>query len=972
MSWLSPKRRKTTGNLQTKVNGTNGQGNGRAGSDTEAPPSPATTRTSAGAERPPVTPTRRPFSQPAIDRNDTSTQVEKEHDGNLFYAYARTGNDLQSRYLLTFASASIANEWWHLLQANFTETSRPGPQLFSFVDPPDLLSKAWKHPAFAHLKSKWMYISFSDTQDGGLGGAAQGIIPVQDAQGHMLSGSALAPSSPELAGAMGEMKKQSKEVGKEITKLEEYFVKMMEAVDRNTEQVAALAERQMTMRQSEESEKSGYFEGTELSSHLNRVNELLERHSEHMVNLSKQQSENDRKLSNAMADMAGRQKNDYLDMAQLSSHLDRIQSLMEQDSTERKDNAKSSVEQQARPTQIDFSPLIDKLEKVQEAVEQNSALVKALLEEGSAPESKPGTPFWGKDAAAQMTAAPPTMDLSPLTEHLQMIHHAIEQQSSHMQALVGFATGGGDEEVPNELAGTGAGGNGVPGGGTRGGDTAEKSLAPLGEHLEQIYNAIEEGNAFARSTGRISLEPLIEKMEEMRVAVGSNKSELDLTPLAEKMEATRQAVQDTKSTFDMSPLASKFDGLSQQLAELIHGSSMASERFEVLLQHHAKFENTILDPPSSPQDLQPLANKFDGLHEQLAKIATASERTHDQTRELVGAHGRLHEVLADSGRDGIDFSPLTEQLSEVNSHLVALREWVEHDSEQLTELVAAQHVTKELLESGAHGNNSDSGSLIEHLQAMRTATEQNLEHIRAFTESQQKISSTQIPPLKPDIDLTPLTNRLNRIHKSIERQATEQKQYRDTSPGTGDAKFIMSALTSHLSKIQAVTEANAAHVKTIRETQSQTVDKVHTAIASTSEAVATLTKQTGQRDQDVARQRMSTTQQLADSRKTSDSRIEAQNAQIRDLTKAQKEIVDVMRELSKGLLTQAKVKPDQDVLPPPRKVGRKIVGFVYEGKEAAIAAGSRKGSVSLGSVGTGVRGAVRESVERGEDYWRGL
>ena len=165
---------------------------------------------------------------------------------------------------------------------------------------------------------------------------------------------------------------------------------------------------------------------------------------------------------------------------------------MEQNSTEHKDSAKSLLEQQARPTQIDFSPLTDKLEKVQEAVEQNSALVKALLDEGSAPDSKPGTPFWGRDAAPQTPAPPPTTDLSPLTEHLQKIHHAIEQQSSHMQALVGFATGGGDEEGTNGPASSTGGGGDGGSGGKGGGDMAEKSLAPLGEHLEQIYNAIEE------------------------------------------------------------------------------------------------------------------------------------------------------------------------------------------------------------------------------------------------------------------------------------------------------------------------------------------------------------------------------------------------------------------------------------------------------------------------------------------------
>ncbi|KAK1076406.1 hypothetical protein LTR48_009084, partial [Friedmanniomyces endolithicus] len=152
------------------------------------------------------------------------------------------GDNLQSRYLLTFASASTANEWWSLLQTHFPETTRPGPQLFSFKDPHDSLAKTWKHPAFAHLKSKWMYISFSDTQENGLGGAAQGIIPVQDAQGNMKAGSGL-PASPEVIGEQvgREMRRETRSVRNGITKMEEHFERMMEAVERNTAQVAVLA-----------------------------------------------------------------------------------------------------------------------------------------------------------------------------------------------------------------------------------------------------------------------------------------------------------------------------------------------------------------------------------------------------------------------------------------------------------------------------------------------------------------------------------------------------------------------------------------------------------------------------------------------------------------------------------------------------------------------------------------------------------
>ena len=74
MSWLSPKRRRTTGNLKAIPNA---QVNGDATSTStngSAPTSPLSQRPST---------THRPFTQPVI------TSVKPSDDGNLFYAYAR-------------------------------------------------------------------------------------------------------------------------------------------------------------------------------------------------------------------------------------------------------------------------------------------------------------------------------------------------------------------------------------------------------------------------------------------------------------------------------------------------------------------------------------------------------------------------------------------------------------------------------------------------------------------------------------------------------------------------------------------------------------------------------------------------------------------------------------------------------------------------------------------------------------------
>ena len=619
------------------------------------------------------------------------------------------------------------------MQTNFPDSSRPGPQLFSFKTD-DLLSKAWKHPSLEHLKSKWMYIAFSDAT-GDVGGAAQGIIPVQDAEGNMLGSYAGRES-----GVMGDMKKEAKEVKNEVQRLEEHFEKMMEAVEKNTERVAELAEQRGgssadyigAPKVSTEGSGITYFDMDVLSGHFGRMNDLLTKNNEHIDGLVKKNDEHEQQLRDTVQVLASRQKNDYMDMHQLSTHLDRMQQMMEASMTDRKDSAKDFSE---RPSQIDFSPLTDRLEKVQEAVEQNSALVKALLDEGTgANDSKPGTPFWGRDQAP--------VDLLPLTAHLERIHTAIEQQNQHTKALVDLASG--DRGAPDGQQPT--------------------TLAPLiAEHLEQIYNAIEEGNKHAASS-REGMEKLLEEQTATREAIEHNGGEIDFTPMAEHLESIRES------------------------------SNTNAETIKSLLE--------------------------------------TQQATHKE----------------------LDFSPL--------SH---------------------------------------------HLSAIRSATEQNNTHIRDLLTSTQASSSKS--------DFTPVTDRLKKIHTTLEKQSSDR---RDASPGTGDSKFLLNALSSHLSKIQAVTDANANHVKSLREKQSSSQDKMHIAVSETSEQVRSLVDfQKGQNER------------IAENEK----RLEAQNAQMREMMSGQREMVEVMRSLAKSVTAQSKGACDHVVVPPPRKMGRKVVGFVYDAKE---------------------------------------
>jgi len=960
-----------------------------------------------------------------------------------------------------------------------------------------------------------MYISFSDTNETAIGGAAQGIIPVQDGEGNLLGGSA--PASPDAR----QVRRDAREAKVEESKFGEQLQKMMQAMEQNTAQIAALAEKQqpepVESRNGDRSrDEEGYF--SEVSSHLARVNDLLERNSAHVEDMAKRQSENEQKLNSALQDLSSRQKNDYLDMSQLSSHLDRIQSLMEQSANERKDSARGFTEQQQQqqpppqPVQIDFSPLTDRLEKVQQAVEQNSTLVKALLDEGAAgSDSKPSTPFWGKDTPV-VPPLQPAVDLTPLAEHLENIHSAITQQSNHMQALVGFATGGEDERPASS-------------GGSGGGDTGEKSLAPLGEHLEQIYNAIEEGNKRAREQPQLDLKPLLEAQERTREAVEAgakldllpliehlkqlhtaveqgieNARELlqfDLTSLIEAQNATREAVAargkvdvvplketlermssaieegnrhakslpqldlqplldvqdktreavERSSKIDMEPLKEHFERLHRavedgneqarympqlDLKPLLDAQNATREALEAgskvdlepLVEHferlhraveegnkqardvpqldlqplldalnktreaveagskpvmdlaplqehfdrlHRAVEESNQQAKGVPQldlkplldahnatraaleatgsrpamdvtplieaqnatrdaieassnkealDISPLTERLDGLIAHFASLHQSSRHTDEELQVLIRKQNELQAAMSESSSGVTDFAPLAEKLDGVNEHLESLREWSEHNAEQFREIIDAQNATLAASEAGKSlGLAPLTGRidvLSEHLEALLTSSDKNAESLRQMVEAQQQQVASAAPPPPPttEIDFTPLTDRLTRIHTSLEQQTQHR---RDSSPGNGDPKFIMSALASHLSRIQGVTEANAQHVKALREKPSSTDDNIRTAVSEMASQVRS----------------------LASVRASQEQRLEATNSQVRELMAGQREMVDVMRELATSITAQQKGACDHVVIPPPRKVGRKIVGFVYDAKDRA-------------------------------------
>ena len=728
-----------------------------------------------------------------------------------------------------------------------------------------------------------MYISFSDTAQGRLGGAAQGIIPIQDADGTLLGGSA--PSSPEAIERA--VRRETKGLQNGMSKMEEHFERIMEAVERNTEQIATLAAHQTAREQAvvksspANEQQVGHFDMSSLSSHLARVNDLLEKHGENIEAMAKKQAETEDKLHSALQRLPGRENSTLVDMVQVSSHLDRIQTLMERNAA----NERSFTD--AAP-QTDFTPLTEKLSSMQEAVQQNSALIKELLEEG-------------KKAGITPPAPPqPIVDLGPLAEHFISLKQALEQQSSHIQALVSFAAGDGDDGEAENIAGTRSAQNPPPLS-RRPSEMVTKVLSALSEHMEQIYNAIEEGNMHAKTAGKREFGQLVEKMDGMTEAV---RSLAQVQPLNERLDLLQKTL-----TQKIETPSDEFAPLEIKLGELLtHVEAMKAltQSSKDTLPRIINAQNSVRDAVNACK--QTSSDKLDAVSSRLSGISTTAKQQQTRLGELVEAHRSLREAVVENGATSSSLDRFHEKLDLLAEHLESLREWAEFDSEQLKELVDAQKASTEAQEKLLEAKTSqtiDLGPLAGSLEAIRRATEENLAQMRALTNAKQQLAPSS------EIDFTPLTERLNRINHGLQQQ-------RESSSGTGDAKFIMSALSSHLSKIQAVTEVNAQHLKQHASRANTQSSALQDSVISTSNAIAALTSHT------------------ASQLDRSNERVEALKGQVRELMAGQRELIDVMRELATSITAQNKGSCDHIVVPPPRKVGRKIVGFVYDVKEGPV------------------------------------
>lgn len=110
---------------------------------------------------------------------------------------------------------------------------------------------------------------------------------------------------------------------------------------------------------------------------------------------------------------------------------------------------------------------------------------------------------------------------------------------------------------------------------------------------------------------------------------------------------------------------------------------------------------------------------------------------------------------------------------------------------------------------------------------------------------------------------------------------------------------MISALSSHLSKVQAITEQNSIAIKTIAS--SPAAFSSDNAIRETNERLQTL-------------------KQVLTEREVVGDKIE--QLQVQELMAGQRSMVDVLRELLSSIKAKEKAACAHVVIPPPRKFGR--------------------------------------------------
>lgn len=513
-----------------------------------------------------------------------------------------------------------------------------------------------------------------------------------------------------------------------------------------------------------------------------------------------------------------------------------------------------------------------------------------------------------------------------LEERFEKMMEAVERNTEQIAALTDARSS--EDKAP--AAKTPASVNGTV-------DTSTSS--DLSSHLDRISQLLEQNCAHVASLAQRQadneqrMREMIEAQHARETAEQPDMAQLTshLDRIQRLMERTAHSRKDSARDIRTSPPRVDMSPLTFRLEKVVTAVEQNSEAVKELLQDREESKSS-LSAQQIEIDLSPLSQRLDDLLDAQEAKATRDQEAYAQMNH------RLDKVIEAQHkaveRGPFDVSLLSQRLDEILSvhrdvataslaePLEAIRAASEQNSNHLASLLEAHH------ESGSeHHGSLDLEPLTDHLEALRATTEHHsdtmIELLESIAAGRQTVTESNKTALTPFDD--------DRVSLLNERQ--------QEGPGIGGSKFLLSALTSHLSKIQAVTESNAKAVRSMQpvtESNTNAIRSIQAAVDSNANTIRSTAESTQ------ALQRSLTTavtdtsasiRALAAKHKDLAAQVAVREGQVREVVRTQADMVECVRDLAKTIKAQEKAACNHVVIPPPRKTNRKVVGFVYDSKD---------------------------------------
>ncbi|MBE7181838.1 MAG: hypothetical protein INR71_11645, partial [Terriglobus roseus] len=254
------------------------------------------------------------------------------------------------------------------------------------------------------------------------------------------------------------------------------------------------------------------------------------------------------------------------------------------------------------------------------------------------------------------------------------------------------------------------------------------------------------------------------------------------------------------------PTAADFSTLTASVNELQRSVTAQSELYRKILERQDSPLSSSQDDERSPVsegNARPTTSGHSRGLESVVEELRAVRDTFSEHAERVEAALASRPPVPPSDEE----EELGSKLDQVNDHLRVLREWTEFDSEHLQELLQLQRAANDTPSSSSSTSSAVSTNEL-------AALNNHLNQIRLVLEQQQQQQLRLPSPNDRAVALSDYAGDLT------------------SSPGTGDARFLLAALAGHLSKVQAVTEQNARHVASLRDHHAANARQTHDILAA--------------------------------------------------------------------------------------------------------------------------------------------